>query len=195
MQASASEPQPAAVSTRLFLALCPGEADKAALAAHAQSWQWNADATRYAPADWHVTLHFIGSLPRPRMDALRAELAVPMTPFELRLGQPALWPRGLAVLLPIAVPEALRELHARLGHALRGLGLRADTRPYHPHITLARGAAQARPPARWPAFGWQVTGYALMESTGQARQRYRVLQHYGPALEQNPRIHFSGPDP
>lgn len=179
MQQAPNEPQDAAASGRLFLALCPDETARAALAAHSQVWQWPADAARYAPADWHVTLHFIGSVPRLRVDELRAALAVPVTPFELRLGQPDLWPHGLAVLLPMAVPEALLQLHARLGQALRRLGLRTDMRLYRPHVTLARRAAQALPPTQWPAFGWPVKDYVLMESTGQPGQRYRVLQHYG----------------
>jgi 2'-5' RNA ligase len=125
-----------------------------------------------------VTLHFIGPVPRSRIEELRNGLAVPLTPFELRWGEPALWPHGLAVLLPIATPEPLQTLHARLGQALRRVGLKTDERSYRPHLTLARHAAQARLPAQWPAFGWQVQGYALMESTGQAAQRYRVLQDF-----------------
>jgi RNA 2',3'-cyclic 3'-phosphodiesterase len=166
-------------SARLFLALLPDEAARIALAAHADTWQWDAQSNRYALADWHVTLHFIGPVPRQRIDELRAALAAPVTPFELRFGQPELWPHGLAVLLPMAVPEALQRLHARLGHALRRLSLRTDDRPYRPHVTLARHAAQTALPDRFAAFGWQVRGYALMESTGQPGQRYRVLQRYG----------------
>lgn len=166
---------------RLFLALCPGEAVQAALAAHADSWQWNANAARYAPADWHVTLHFIGPVARQRVDELRARLAVPFAPFELRLGQPELWPHGLAVLLPEAVPEGLQRLHAALGQVLQRLGLKTDPRPYRPHFTLARHAALALPPLQRPWLDWRVQGYALMESTGQAQERYRVLQQYGSA--------------
>jgi RNA 2',3'-cyclic 3'-phosphodiesterase len=170
-----------APAARLFLALCPEEPVRAALATHADAWRWTPDAARYAPADWHVTLHFIGPVPRQRIDELRAALAVAVAPFELRFGEPALWPHGLAVLRPMAVPAGLQRLHADLGRALRRLGLRIDERPYRPHITLARHAAQAKPPSKYPAFGWQVQGYALMESTGLAGQRYRVLQAYGPA--------------
>lgn len=177
--------QPEAVTARLFLALCPGADVQTALAAHAAAWSWPAGAARYAPADWHVTLHFIGAVPRQRLDELRAALAVPMTPFEWRFGVPELWPHGLAVLLPEAVPLGLRQLHERLGQALQGLGLRTDTRPYRPHITLARHAVLAQPPAQRLVLDWLVQGYALMESTGQAGQRYRVLQHYGPALAHN----------
>lgn len=166
-------------TARLFLALCPGRAVQAALTAHADAWRWNEEVARYAPPDWHVTLHFIGAVPRTRIDALRAGLDVPLQPFELRFGEPALWPHGLAVLLPMALPAVLQALHDRLGQRLRQLDLPTDERPYRPHLTLARRAPTARPPAQWPAWGWQVQGYALMESTGDAAQRYRVLQQYG----------------
>jgi 2'-5' RNA ligase len=184
---------PALPTARLFLALLPDESIRAALAAHADGWHWTSDAARYAPADWHVTLHFIGPVPRQRVEELRAALAVPVVPYELRFGEPALWPHGVAVLRPMAVPMGLQQLHADLGRVLRRLGLRTDERPYRPHLTLARHAAQATAPVRHPAFGWQVRGYALMESTGLAGQRYRVLQAYEsdtappqPGLAQNP---------
>lgn len=173
-------PGPSAPSgtARLFLALLPGAAVQAALAAHAGAWRWNADARRYAPADWHVTVHFLGAVPRARLDELRAQLAVPFTPFELRFGEPQRWPHGLAVLLPMAVPPALQQLHDALGRRLRALGLPTDERAYRPHLTLARHAETAVPPVP-PAWGWQVESYALMESTGQPAARYRVLQTWG----------------
>lgn len=167
----------APTEARLFLALVPGEAVRAELGAHTQAWRWNDGALRYAPPDWHVTLHFIGPVPRTRLDELRAALAQPFTPFELRFGEPALWPHGLAVLLPMAAPPALQALHDRLGERLRRLGLRTDERPYRPHLTLARRAEQAVPPAP-PAWGWMVRGYVLMESTGRPEARYRVLQRF-----------------
>ncbi len=173
------QPDPA----RLFLALCPPPAVQAALSEHAAQWRWNADAVRYAPADWHVTLHFLGAVPRARLDALQAALACGFTPFELRFGQAALWPHGLAVLLPMAVPAALQQLHDALGRRLRQLGLRTDERAYRPHLTLARHAAAAERPAQPPAWGWTVQDYVLMESTGAAAQRYHVLQRYGQPLQ------------
>jgi 2'-5' RNA ligase len=190
MQAADSPERAAGVPTaRLFLALVPDASVRAALAAHADTWHWPAAAARYAATDWHVTLHFIGPVPRQRIDELRVALAVPATSFELRFGEPGLWPHGLAVLLPLAVPAGLQQLHAQLGRVLRRLGLRTDERSFRPHFTLARHAAQARAPAAWPVFGWQVQGYALMESTGVAGQRYRVLQgfaqHGEPGVAQN----------
>lgn len=171
------EQPPAHASARLFLALCPTPEVQAALALHRDQWQWNAGAALYRPGDWHLTLHFIGPVPVDRLDELRAGLALPIAPFDLGLGQPELWPHGVAVLCPETVPEGLQQLHAGLAHALRRLGLRTERRDFRPHLTLARHAQAARPPSR-PVMGWHVAAYALMESTGQAGQRYRVLQNY-----------------
>ena len=78
---------------------------------------------------------------------------------------------------------SLQQLHDRLGQRLRQVGLRTAERAYRPHLTLARHAAAARAPAGFPAWGWRVDGYALMESTGDATQRYRVLQQYGTSAD------------
>ena len=173
------QPAPAShESARLFLALLPPDTVKAALASYSEQWRWPAGAVRYAAADWHVTLHFMGSLPRPRLDDLRAGLALPVTPFELRLAQAELWPHGLAVLCPEVVPAGLQQLHAALAQALARLGLRTDARPLRPHLTLARHAQGAQPPIERPRLDWPVAAYALMESTGAPAARYRVLQSY-----------------
>lgn len=175
-------PEPAEPrAARLFLALCPPPTVRAALAAHVQAWHWNPEARRYAPEDWHLTLHFLGAVARERIDELQAGLALPVSPFTLRFGVPLCWPQGLAVLLPSAEAPVLSRLHEQLAQAVRALGLRTDARPFRPHITLARHAAQAEPPAQPPAFDWPVSAYALLESTGDVAQRYRVLRTYGEA--------------
>lgn len=166
-------------TARLFLALCPDEAVQAAVAEHAAQWRWNVGTNLYTPPDWHITLHFIGAVPRSRLDEMRGALDVPMTPFELRFGEPQRWPHGLAVLLAMAVPGALQRLYDQLGQRLRQLGVRTEERAYRPHFTLARHAEKAVVPAQPPAWGWHVQGYALMESTGDPAERYRVLQRYG----------------
>ena len=174
-----SQPQnPVHNSARLFLALVPGEDVRAAVVRHRDQWRWNKGEAQYAPQDWHVTLHFIGSVARHRLDELCAGLHAPITPFDLHFGRPELWSRGLAVLCPTDMPEVLRQLHSRLGQDLQRLGLQADSRPYRPHITLARHAQEALLPPTQPTFVWHVADYALMESTGQAHQRYRVVHQY-----------------
>ncbi|MEY4267859.1 MAG: hypothetical protein RIS90_2394, partial [Pseudomonadota bacterium] len=139
----------------------------------------------YAPADWHLTLHFIESVPERPLDAWAAALAVPFTPFRLPLGRPELWPHGLAVLCPMVDPAPLLALQAELALALQAIGVRTDLRTFRPHLTLARHAGQAQVPAQPAALDWSVRSYALMQSTGQPDARYRLLQQFdansGPA--------------
>ena len=40
------------------------------------------------PADWHVTLHFIGDVATEQIEAIAACAAVPLQPFDLVLDQP-----------------------------------------------------------------------------------------------------------
>jgi len=162
---------------RLFLALWPDAAVRAALREQALRWGWPDAARRYDEADWHLTLHFLGSLPPERLAGLRAGLAVDFEPFELVLDRPELW-HGIAVLTCEQVPPALQRLHATLGQALRRLDLAPDARPYRPHLTLARSAVGAQLPLEAPQIAWPVRGYALVRSTGDSRWRYDAVQQY-----------------
>lgn len=164
---------------RIFLALEAEEAVQAQLAAHAKQWAWPAGCVPCQPADWHITLHFIGAVDADQVARLAAGVAVPFQPFELVLDQPVLWPHGLAILGATVLPPPLRALHERLGTALRGLDVPVETRPYQPHVTLARHAGAAIVPAASAPVLWPVQGYALVLSTGDRQQRYRVIHQYG----------------
>jgi 2'-5' RNA ligase len=169
---------PVVRTQRLFFALWPDDAIRGQLAAHANQWLWPPGCARYAAADWHATLHFIGDVATEKAAAIAACAAPPFQPFELVLDQPRLWPHGLAVLCAAEVPVALRALHERLGQALRGLDLALDPRPYVPHVTLARHAAAAIAPTALAPVRWPVRGFALVLSTGLAAPRYRVIRQY-----------------
>ena len=164
-------------AARLFLALWPDPSLQGQLAAHRDQWLWNAGPS-VVPADrLHLTLHFLGDVARHRVAALADSLRVPFRAFELELGVPECWPRGLAVLQPQAVPVELRDLHAALGEVLPAQGLPVDAREFRPHVTLARRASGAIPPARAAELRWRVAAYVLVESVPGAG--YRVLREYG----------------
>src|SRR5688572_4357046 len=105
---------------RLFIALWPSEAVRAALAAAQQRWVWPAAAAVVRPDKLHATLHFLGDVAVDRIDALAAAIDVAAPPFELRPKAQTVWRGGIAVLETDA-PPALLALHATLGDVLAGL--------------------------------------------------------------------------
>ncbi len=163
-------------SARLFIALWPDPAVRSALAAWGERWQWNAGAKRVRAERLHLTLHFLGDVPRALLPAVKPALKIPFAPFSLSLGRAAVWRGGTAVLEPDRIPLRLRHLYDALGEALRSLALPTESRPYRPHLTLARGAGAALPPVQGPRLRWPVHGYALVESRPAAG--YEVLQAY-----------------
>jgi 2'-5' RNA ligase len=168
---------------RLFIALWPATTTQRALRHWLRDWTWPAHAAVVDPARLHLTLHFLGTVPEPRLEALRAALTLParnVAPFALRFDRVEHWPRGLVVLGLREVPEPLQALHAGLADALRALQLPVETRPFRPHVTLARKAAGAIAPASAPAIRWPVRGFALVQSA----DGYRTLQDYGPGTAQ-----------
>ena len=163
---------------RLFLALWPGPRTRAALAACRDGWHGPPGARPVATDRLHLTLHFIGAVPQPRLPAIVDGLQLPCPRFALEFGRAALWPRGTAVLRPLDEPEGLRDLHARLGAALRRLDLPVEARALRPHVTLARRAAGARAGPLPPALHWPVQAYALVQSLPGSPGGYRVLCRY-----------------
>jgi 2'-5' RNA ligase len=90
---------------------------------------------------FHLTLHFIGEVDTAEAGRIGEALArVEAEPFAVSLhgvgyfgsgaGSRCLW-AGVG-----DSPELLR-LHARVGAALRGLGVKLEARTYRPHVTLA----------------------------------------------------------
>lgn len=165
-------------TARLFVALWPPPQTRNALLAHQAAWTWPAGARLTRPERLHITLHFIGAVPDARMDELRQGLLAPIEPFDLEFATAELWRGGLAVLCADRVAPRLSALHAELRQRLVSLGLPVEERPLRVHVTLARDAQGARPPAapapvHWPA----ADGYALVQSLP-GGQGYRTIQRF-----------------
>jgi 2'-5' RNA ligase len=150
----------------LFLALWPSPAVRSALAAEQSRWHWPAKALRVEPAALHLTLHFIGPVPRSRLREITQGLARSCPRFTLLLDRCELWPNRCAILCPGQVPDALAALHAALADMLRRLALPVEARAFRPHVTLARRAAGALAPEQPEPLAWPVRGYALVQSAG-----------------------------
>jgi 2'-5' RNA ligase len=171
-------------TARVFIALWPGPAVRALLSEWRDGYPWPNSASPVRTAQLHVTLHFLGNIPRVRLPELAQGLDVPLAPFELDFGHFELWHGGIAVLAPDVVPAPLLALHGALAEALDRLGLPLERRAYRPHVTLARRAGPVLPPIEGPPIRWQVDRYALMESKVGDGSEYGVVQSYyaaGPA--------------
>jgi 2'-5' RNA ligase len=170
---------PSDSTLRLFLALWPSGDVRSAMEDLAQRWEWPAAARRTRPERLHATLHFLGTRPAGELPALRERLRVEWTGCELLLDRATVWPGGIAVLEATVVPAALAQLHAELGARLEELVVPVETRPYRPHITLARKAFGARPQSDAGPLPWRVPpGYALVRSLPGGRG-YEILQAFG----------------
>lgn len=164
---------------RLFLALWPDAAVRQRLAAAQIAWPWPPQAVPVPPEHLHLTLHYLGEIGDEAEAALRGRLPPLPAPFELEFGRAALWPQGIAVLEPLAVPPGLATLHAALARTLQAIGVRIDERPFRPHVTLARHAQVTPLPADGPRWAWPVQGYALVRSVRGPPLRYEVVRRCG----------------
>jgi 2'-5' RNA ligase len=165
-------------TVRLFLGLWPDDGVRQALQQHAEQWQWPVAARRVQPQKLHMTLHFLGSLPRRDMDRIATSLDVPAVPLDLELSSPELWPRGIAVLCPAEPPPALAELHARLQQRLNELDNPVERMAWKPHVTLARDAQGAQMPMAVEPVRWPVRGHVLVESTPGPHHRYDLVRSW-----------------
>jgi len=142
------------------------------------------------PANWHLTLRFLGDTDAGRLRALTDELrrVDGGARFDLSLAGLGAFPRpARATVLWIGVADGqaeLRALAAKVEDAAVRAGFAAEPKPYSPHLTLSRlnppgdlrGAIDAAPP-----FGGRMTvdGFVLFRShLGGGPPRYERVQHF-----------------
>ena len=159
-----------AATRRLFFALCPDEAGRAALAASAATAVAASDGRAVAVAQLHVTLAFLGSVAVtriPELTALARALAAGWppgaAPIALTFTRLAFWHRP-QVLCALARPTAAASrLATVLRDATHAAGFRPDLKPFRAHVTVARKVTHARS-AALASVRWRCAALALMES-------------------------------
>lgn len=128
-------------SGRRFLAIPIPDALRDTLAAIAPA---PASGIRPVDADGlHLTVHFLGDVERAPIEAALGGFCV--APFELSVRGASQFspPTGDTVLwIGIEPSLALMQLHGEVGDRLRAAGLKTESRPFAPHLTLARCAAR-----------------------------------------------------
>jgi 2'-5' RNA ligase len=138
------------------------------------------------PANFHITLAFIGPLREPAI--ARLCLAVDewlarstVTAATLHLDRTGYWHKpGIYWLGPTTWPEHLDRLAQKLNSLASAVGAKRDRNPFQPHITLYRGCNTAPPaPALTPSIDMAYQHCALFESRqGKQGVSYHVLQDW-----------------
>jgi len=174
---------------RLFFALWPEPPTRRTLKRATRMAVRQSGGRPVAPANYHLTLAFLGSAARGQLDDIEAAAGGVRVPeFNLCLDRFGYWPRSRVFWLgPARCPPCLAALERALWHALDGLGFRRAPRPYLPHLTLCR-KVRAEPVVPLPkAVRWPVKDIALVSSeTAAAGARYSVIARFPAGSRSDP---------
>lgn len=136
------------MSKRLFVGATVSVATANAIAACAEMLQRRAKDQRVelkwvAPANYHVTLKFLGPVREEAIEAIRDALETGCTgiePFKLRCARLGAFPSldKASVVWAGGEGDAIVELANKIDAAMAGVGFAREARPFHPHVTIAR---------------------------------------------------------
>jgi RNA 2',3'-cyclic 3'-phosphodiesterase len=151
---------------RLFFALWPDEAARAALERWSTAIHRVAGGRATRGESIHMTLAFLGDCEPERLDELKAAAArVRVTPFDLVLDEAGFWKHNrIAWAGATQTPAPLETLASDLRAALAAARFAFDPKPFVSHVTLVR---KAQPGFVMPALApirWQVTDFVLVRS-------------------------------
>ena len=144
-----------------------------------------------AQTNYHITLAFFGEIKHQNTEALVEQLTSAnerlSTPsLSLRLDHVAFWPKtGIIWIGPSSWPNALNKLATSHASAGTRYGAKKSNQAYQPHVSLARGAQEMRPPLHEPEIEISIRHIALYESqsgsTGKveyhAIERWSLSEH------------------
>ena len=165
---------------RLFFALWPDAALRHELEQRLPGLLASLADGRPQRADqWHVTLEFLGSVAAERQPrAWAAADRVTMTPLAIEFDVLEHWRKAQVYsLVATRTPRALAHLADTLRAALALEGYEPETRPYRPHVTLARKVRRARDATVAPPLVWSADRFTLVRSvTDPTGSRYEPLR-------------------
>jgi 2'-5' RNA ligase len=167
-------------TSRLFFALWPDDKTRQKLTHLTQSikterFKW------VRPHNLHVTLVFLGQVDKDvELSVKQSAAGITAPPFELTFNSLSYWnrPKILCLTCQQPVPEAASVLADALGTATANCGLQTDTRPYTPHITLARHVRYL-PNVKIEPIIWRAEAFCLVESCSEPNGvLYKVIQQW-----------------
>lgn len=171
---------------RLFTALTISDELKTAVSALPPQ---KFDARWTHPADLHITIRYLGPVSETRIPLIRDALSgVRRPPFFLEVSGLGFFANRQQTILYATIESTrkLTTLCAEITDRLTPLGFDFGTRPFTPHITLAR-CKQVRPVqdfiyahGRKMRARWLAEDFHLMESgqVDEAGRHYNTIAHY-----------------
>ena len=179
-------PAPSEPTRRLFFALWPHEKQRQGLARATAKAARRCGGRPVPAANLHVTLAFLGSVPRPRVEALKAiaqraaEAFSQDVPLVLRFSALVHWPRQqILCALGAQEPPLAQALSDALKDAAAAAGFTPDLKPFHAHVTVARKVAHAPPRRVLHPLLWRCDSFALVDSRTEAGGPiYSVIESY-----------------
>ncbi len=176
---------------RLFVGIPIPELVTHKLSALSVGLQSNGDGLRWsAPESWHVTLRFLGNTRADQYACIVRQLSgLRAHSLPIQINALGFFDRvGIFFAGVELTPELLR-LQQAVTAATSPCGFDPDTRPYHPHVTLARSKGRRRTNAlaelqakirRQPMLGRFIAdAFVLYESvTTPSGARYEVREHF-----------------
>ena len=132
------------------------------------------------PQNIHVTLVFLGNVDAASESLIKHSVAsISAEPFVLTFDQLSYWSRPRILCLSCSqLVDEVEELVAALNLEVSSCGLQTDTRPYKPHITLARHAKYL-PDIKFEPIVWRAESFCLVESCSEpGGVCYKVKQQW-----------------
>jgi 2'-5' RNA ligase len=151
---------------RTFYALIPDDSIRLQFLALARDVARRSRGRAISGEHVHLTLAFLGDVQATRVEELHAiGDALPHRGAELHFDTLGAWrASGVAWVAPSSLPAVLTDLHARLHDALTSARFEMESRPFRPHVTLARRCVQPHPRAHCTPIHWPVKRLALIGS-------------------------------
>lgn len=169
---------------RIFLALWPDEVTRQQLF-EVQKRLKSDPALQSARAvtaeNLHATLHFIGSISIPVLQALEASLdSVQCQSFDMTVSTTGCFPRSRVFWLGLKeIPPKLNELEQQTLVCVQQSIEGYQSIPYRPHITLFRKAKVSQELDVLAEINWRVKSFALVESKSSSEGvQYHVLKQW-----------------
>jgi RNA 2',3'-cyclic 3'-phosphodiesterase len=176
---------------RLFLAVPLAPVVLEELAAVSRRLRSPDDGLRWSsPESWHITLQFLGQVNpdqheclTPRLHELRA------LPAAIQLEELDFFGRGAVFMIRASLTPSLLQLQQHIVAATQPCGFEPESRPYQPHVTLARQKGKEKVPlfeshqlksGRSPKFTPSTAHeFLLFESfLGPTGSRYEIRERF-----------------